>query len=186
MKQKNKGITLIALVITIILLLILAGITISELTGNGLFDKVKLAKEKSEQAQIDENETLDDYENKIVQYINSSRNGNENNYSESEIQVGTWIDGSPVYQKTIYFGELPNNTTKQIPVNVENIKYVVSIKGIAFNDSWTNVEPLPYVHDYVNYTILDFRENNIFMSTKCDRSQFKAYVTIQYTKTQNN
>ena len=32
--KKNKGITLIALVITIIVLLILAGVTIATLTGN--------------------------------------------------------------------------------------------------------------------------------------------------------
>ncbi len=38
--MKNKGITLIALVITIILLLILAGITIAMLTGeNGILRK---------------------------------------------------------------------------------------------------------------------------------------------------
>lgn len=37
--KKNKGITLIALVITIIILLILAGITISQLAENGLFNK---------------------------------------------------------------------------------------------------------------------------------------------------
>ena len=45
--RKNKGITLIALVITIIILLILAGITISQLTGNGLFGKAGLAKQKT-------------------------------------------------------------------------------------------------------------------------------------------
>ena len=46
MNLKNKrGITLIALVITIIILLILAGITISTLTGdNGLFARAQQAK----------------------------------------------------------------------------------------------------------------------------------------------
>lgn len=44
--MKNKGITLIALVITIIILLILAGITIATLTGqNGLLKNAKTAKE---------------------------------------------------------------------------------------------------------------------------------------------
>lgn len=43
---KNKGITLVALVITIIILLILAGITINSLTGSGLFENAELAKEK--------------------------------------------------------------------------------------------------------------------------------------------
>ena len=73
LKNKNKGITLIALVITIIILLILAGVTIGQLTGNGLFDKVKLAKEEHENAQVEENATLGDYENKIDKYINNNR-----------------------------------------------------------------------------------------------------------------
>ena len=45
--KSQKGITLVALVITIVILLLLAGITISTLSGNnGLFSKVKQAKEK--------------------------------------------------------------------------------------------------------------------------------------------
>lgn len=49
MKNKNvTGITLIALVITIIILLILAGISIATLTGeNGLLTKADIAKESS-------------------------------------------------------------------------------------------------------------------------------------------
>ena len=46
-KNKEKGITLIALVITIIILLILAGIGISELTQTGLFEKANQAQQKS-------------------------------------------------------------------------------------------------------------------------------------------
>ena len=47
--RKNKGITLIAVVITIIILLILAGISIATLTGkNGVLNKVKEAKEATE------------------------------------------------------------------------------------------------------------------------------------------
>ena len=42
-KTKNEGITLVALVITIIILLILAGITIAQLTGNGLLEKTLFA-----------------------------------------------------------------------------------------------------------------------------------------------
>lgn len=75
MKNKNnqKGITLVALVITIIILLILAGITIKTLTGSGLFEKSKLAKEKSENAQNKEDAILNDYSNEIGKYINGER-----------------------------------------------------------------------------------------------------------------
>lgn len=53
--MKNKGITLIALIITIIILLILAGVTISGIANeNGLFSKTKEAKEISIKAQLKE------------------------------------------------------------------------------------------------------------------------------------
>ena len=50
----NKGITLVALVITIIILLILAAISIQALTGSGLFGKAKDAEEKTTKAQLKE------------------------------------------------------------------------------------------------------------------------------------
>ena len=53
--KKNKGITLIALVITIIILLILASITVATLTGdNGIITKAIEAREKTEQAGVEE------------------------------------------------------------------------------------------------------------------------------------
>ena len=64
MKKQNKqnGITLIALVITIIILLILAGITISQLTGSGLFARANDAKIASKIGEIEEFATLKVYE----------------------------------------------------------------------------------------------------------------------------
>ena len=61
MKQnKEKGITLIALVITIIVLLILAGVAIAILTGdNGVLTKAASAKDKTERAEVIENAKLD-------------------------------------------------------------------------------------------------------------------------------
>lgn len=59
LKTKSmEGITLVALVITIIILLILAGITITQLTENELFEKAKLAKEKTENVQGIEQDIL--------------------------------------------------------------------------------------------------------------------------------
>lgn len=76
-KKKNsaeKGITLIALIVTIIILLILAGVTIAALKGdNGLFAYTKQAKQKSENAQLEENIILDDYENKIKYYTDQNK-----------------------------------------------------------------------------------------------------------------
>ena len=67
-KSKNKGITLVALVITIIVLLILSGISISVLTNTEIIQKVKDAKEKSENAKMQENEYMYSYEKEINKY----------------------------------------------------------------------------------------------------------------------
>ena len=57
--RKSRGITLIALVITIIVLLILAGVAISMLSGeNGILRKATEAKTKTEEAQKEEETAL--------------------------------------------------------------------------------------------------------------------------------
>ena len=53
--QKAKGITLIALVITIVVLLILAAVSISMLTGeNGIITNAQVSKNKNEESEIQE------------------------------------------------------------------------------------------------------------------------------------
>ena len=66
--DKQRGITLIALVITIIILLILAGITITSLKETGLFTKAQQAKQNTLEAQLKENTILDEYTDKIAKY----------------------------------------------------------------------------------------------------------------------
>lgn len=57
--ENNRGITLIALVITIIVLLILAGVTIASLNGNnGILSNANLAKVETLKSQFDENVDL--------------------------------------------------------------------------------------------------------------------------------
>ena len=64
MKNNDNGITLIALVVTIIVLLILAGVSVSMLTGqNGILNRAAEAKEATELAQQDENEKMNEYDN---------------------------------------------------------------------------------------------------------------------------
>ena len=61
---KNSGITLIALVITVIVLLILAGVTVATLTGdNGLLTKANEAKNSNEEA-----ETIEQIKLSYLQY----------------------------------------------------------------------------------------------------------------------
>ena len=82
--MKNKGITLIALVITIIILLLLAGISLYLLKNNNLIDKASIAKEETQKSKLLEelkikvletkaecngNATLQDFINKLNEDI---------------------------------------------------------------------------------------------------------------------
>ena len=81
--KKTKGITLIALVVTIIVLLILAGVSISMLTGeNGILNQAQNAKNKTEEAE--RNEKLDLL--KQEELINETLNG---------VEVDEVKDGNP-------------------------------------------------------------------------------------------
>ena len=69
LKKENKGITLVALVITIIILLILATISIQSLTNTGLFAKAQEAKEKTQNAEENQARILNEYEDELNKYV---------------------------------------------------------------------------------------------------------------------
>ena len=75
--KKENGITLIALIITVIILVILAGITISQLSNSGIFEKTKEAKSRWHNAQEFEETQIAKYNNEINDVI-SNRNSKMN------------------------------------------------------------------------------------------------------------
>ena len=73
--NKISGITLIALVVTIIVLLLLAGISIQMLTGdNGILNRAGQAKTMTDEAQVLENIKLAYNNAQIGKYTNSNEN----------------------------------------------------------------------------------------------------------------
>ena len=85
---KSNGITLIALVITIVVLLILAGVSIAMLTGsNGILIQAKLAKENTALAKEKEEKDLD----KINSYINEKTI--KDNYTDINGEKATIPEG---------------------------------------------------------------------------------------------
>ena len=89
-KSSAKGITLIALVITIIVLLILAGVSISMLTGdNGIITQAQKAKEKTEEAKIREEQQLESLLNKITSEVPSEEGYNASkNVNSPKVTTG--------------------------------------------------------------------------------------------------
>ena len=77
MKKQNKGITLIALIITIIVLLILAGVSISALSGDGIFKKATNASEIYSEKSAKEKLQLHLMNLLLEKQTNSEYNSNE-------------------------------------------------------------------------------------------------------------
>ena len=85
--ENAEGITLVALVITIIILLILAGITISSLTNTGLFGRAKEAKEKTQAAEENQAKTLNEYEDELNKYLGQKL--------ADKVKVGDYVTYTP-------------------------------------------------------------------------------------------
>ena len=95
---RKQGITLIALVITIIILLILAGITISALTNQGLLKNAKEATNRTENAQKEEQELLNQYEDELNNYLSKNDKKEEkliDKINDGTIKIGDYIKYTP-------------------------------------------------------------------------------------------
>lgn len=100
----------------------------------------------------------------------------------------TWIDGKPIYKKTVNIGSLPNTATKTVAHGVTSIGTVIDAKGSAIRSTdsvWFLIPntPNPLVGN-VNIGIgLTVSSSSIEISTGADRTNMSGYVTIWYTKT---
>ena len=99
--KKEKGITLIALVVTIVVLLILAGITINMLFSNGgIFRTAQDAANAWNEAVINEQESLDNIADQIANLVNGQvgegigENGTPDNPTKVSNNLGTVISST--------------------------------------------------------------------------------------------
>ena len=75
-QEKQKGITLVALVITVVVMLILAGVAIAAVVdGDGLFSKTRQAAESYENATREEGDTIQSMINQIDEYLGNKNTG---------------------------------------------------------------------------------------------------------------
>ena len=129
--------------------------------------------------------TADDVQEAIDEVIAMiPQGGGDVEYSTTEHKIGTWVDGSDLYEKTVSVGPLPNTTTKNVDPQITGLDKIVELTGIADNGSG-DIIPLPYVNYAApseGITLL-FTNGNISIATGGDVSSFtSAYVTLRYTK----
>lgn len=107
------------------------------------------------------------------------------NYSTSETTTGgTWVDGSPIYQKTIPCGALPNATTISVAHHITGLNHIIDLKGVAWTSSGTTIN-LPYTNPQgVQYQVTWYVDKTyINIGAGDNKSGYSnCYVTLYYTK----
>ena len=151
--KRSKGITLIALIITIIILLILAGISISALTQTGIFGKTKQAEQKSKDAQEEENATLGTYENEIHKYL--GENNEEKPGEPKEIKL---VD--KVNDGTIKIGDYVKYTPDTVTNTDKSYTDLLSNLGTySGNTDSTKNTTLTLTQEKLNWRVLDVTDD---------------------------
>ncbi len=118
----------------------------------------------------------------ITGYAKYKEFENKEVYSVDEKIIGTWVDGSPLYKKTIDFGILPNATSKKVAHNISGLRRIAKMEAIATNGD--NFFPLPFLGTETNLNITIYgNKTNILITAPIDRSSYSAYVTLYYVKT---
>ncbi len=153
--KRNEGITLIALVVTIIVLLVLAGISIAMLTGqNGILNRASEAKEKTALAQEEENEKLQGYEEIINQYSGNLPTKEETKpyfpsdafyYKEGNLNTGLVIEETATGSQYVWV-EVPKTTEVYPTAGVDITSFT--------DDAYTKIETdlHTYTNEYRNET----------------------------------
>ena len=147
--HKQNGITLVALVITIVILVILAGISISALTNQGLFTKAQNAKDLTEEKTAEENETLTNYLEQMdiitgTLKIKSVAPSTETTHTATAITF-TWDELSTI-AKMISNNSSITNDTAEVQVETNLGAKTLGVGDTATVDSKT-VRILGFNHD---------------------------------------
>ena len=107
-------------------------------------------------------------------------------YSTTEQVIGTWIDGKPLYEKTILC-EIPSGGTRNTNHNITSLGTIVNIAAVAIG---TEYRPIPFtyattVSNSAWYAGITVDDTKIFIEagSSFGGGHSSAYVTLQYTKT---
>ena len=151
MKNNQNGITLVALVITIIILLILAGISIASLTDNGLFEKTEESDRNTEIAEIKEEIQLAIYEKQLSnlgtipykELVSILEEHGTVNYKDDDIIIKgiTTEKGYEIPISEIYTGEITPTTLEYAETAKPAGSTIIetdAAKGIVMVDSKGN------------------------------------------------
>lgn len=115
--------------------------------------------------------------------------GLSHHYSENEQVVGTWVDGKPLYEKTIQktfsTSDREGNTSYyhgnvDISSDIPNLKHGFVVIDASYYGTWPNERGFTF-----GYIEPDGSSSGatLMLGTLFERVNFTGYITIRYTKT---
>ena len=155
MKKRLKGstgITLVALVVTIVILLILSGITIMYTIGdNSIFKKAQEAKDKTENAIKNEQEYMNSIDNMINEYTNGM------NTQTPEVPENPWAKIDRIAKAIANDNSITSDSTQATGTTEKGESYDIKVGDILeveYNGEAKRVRVLGFKHDdLVNTTV---------------------------------
>ena len=147
--RKDRGITLVALVITIIVMLILVGVTISTAVNGGLFDYAKKAAEEMNKAQRQEQE--------LTELITGMETDEVIAYYSDLGVLKRYFEGHT--SEEVGKGPFTNNEI------IENASTSITLIGLASQDT-------------ENYIVFSYK-NRKYTVTYTNTSNINSYVTVE-------
>ena len=173
--KQEKGITLIALVVTIVVLLILAGVSVNALFGNsGIIEKAKEAQNKMNQATQKDLDAINELNNWIDGKINGSSGGNTTGGNT------TGGDDTSTTQKiSTLVGKVVDKNTKAEDAYGNKITIPKGFKVLA---NGTAKESASYTYSGDNIPAV---QDGIVIENGTDGNQF-VWVPVGTIKNKNN
>ena len=168
--KNNKGITLVALVVTIVVLLILAGVSINLVLGNnGIIAKAKDAKTKSAEASQNDLIGMNELAQQLEEKINGSTGSGSGNGGTGGSGAGTKVPAEATAETAPYF---PDNTFTKKEGTIDT--------GLVIQDASGN----EYVWVVVPRTTAVYKTTGLGKTTFTDADYTSIETDLkEYTKT---
>lgn len=107
-------------------------------------------------------------------------------YSTSEKIVGTWIDGSTIYEVTLNVGAISAGQDKRVALPSDTDK-IIDISGNAHSSNYNQWVSLNFPHQnitaYIVTAVYIASSHEINIHTGTDFTLDECYITVRYTKT---
>ena len=199
-QEKQSGITLVTLVITVVVMLILAGVAIAAVVdGDGLFSKTREAAETYENAADKEGDVLENLMGQIDYYIKDNENGGDDLVEDNPVVKPTATLGTKVTENQTFDGRIKGTYNNPIipkgfaPINENGADWGTEEgyqKGLVITDEITGTEStgnefvwIPVDGTTVKFERQDWKNAEGELLTYPENTLIGNVETTEYTET---